>query len=69
MQYLQRLRLDRACWHLANPYLRVHEVAAASGYEDENYFARLFRKRFGLAPGRWRALRDSQRKSRAPRRS
>lgn len=55
MQYLQRLRLERACWLLSNPYLRIHEVAAASGYEDENYFTRLFHRRLGMTPGQWRA--------------
>jgi transcriptional regulator GlxA family with amidase domain len=54
MQYLQRLRLDRARSLLSNPYLRIHEVAAACGYEDVNYFTRLFRSRFGIPPGRWR---------------
>lgn len=54
MQYLQRLRLDHACWLLANPYLRIHEVAEACGYEDVNYFTRLFRQHFKISPGRWR---------------
>ena len=54
MQYLQRLRLERACWLLANPYLRIHEVAESCGYEDVNYFTRLFRRRFKVSPGRWR---------------
>lgn len=57
MQYLQRCRLERACWLLDNPYLRIHEVAAACGYEDVNYFVRLFRQRFGQPPGRWRSAR------------
>ncbi|HEX4139384.1 MAG TPA: helix-turn-helix domain-containing protein [Candidatus Methylacidiphilales bacterium] len=55
MRYLQRLRLERACWLLAGPYLRIHEVAAACGYEDVNYFTRLFHRRLGKSPGRWRA--------------
>ena len=54
MRYLQRLRLERACWLLANPYLRIHEVAEACGYEDVNYFTRVFRRSLGLSPGRWR---------------
>ena len=58
MRYLQRLRLARACWLLANPYLRIHEVAAACGYEDVNYFTRLFRRRLGKSPGRWRGSRE-----------
>jgi AraC-like DNA-binding protein/mannose-6-phosphate isomerase-like protein (cupin superfamily) len=55
MHYLQRLRLERACWLLANPYLRIHQVAEACGYEDVNYFTRLFRRRFKTSPGRWRS--------------
>lgn len=57
LQYLQQRRLQRACWLLDNPYLRIHEVAAACGYDDVNYFVRLFRRRFGQPPGRWRAAR------------
>lgn len=59
MQYLQRYRLERACWLLDNPYLRIHEVAEACGYEDVNYFVRLFSRRYGQPPGRWRKTRAS----------
>lgn len=54
MRYQQERRLERARWLLDNPYLRIHEVAQACGYEDVNYFVRLFRRRFGQPPGRWR---------------
>lgn len=54
---LQQRRLDRAVWLLDNPYLRIQEVATACGYEDLNYFVRLFKRRFGLPPGRWRKSR------------
>lgn len=57
MRYLQERRLERARWLLDNPYLRIHEVAQACGYEDVNYFVRLFRRRFGQPPGRWRRSR------------
>jgi AraC-like DNA-binding protein len=67
MRYLQQLRMERACWLLANPYVRVREVAASCGYEDVNYFTRLFHRRFGVSPGRWRkkrpAAEQSQRRS------
>ncbi len=58
MHYLQQLRLEHACWLLANPYLRIHEVAEACGYEDVNYFTRLFRQHYKTSPGRWRAKRS-----------
>lgn len=63
MQYLQGLRLEHACWLLANPYLRIHEIAEASGYEDVNYFTRLFRQRFGVSPGGWRRRRVTKARS------
>ncbi len=59
MQYLPRCRLERACWLLDNPYLRIQEVATACGYEDLNYFVRLFNRRYGQPPGRWRKARAS----------
>lgn len=57
IHYLQRLRMERACWLLSNPYFRIREVAEACGYEDVNYFTRLFRQSFGVAPGLWRTNR------------
>jgi AraC-like DNA-binding protein len=59
LRYVQRRRLERAAWLLENPYLRVHEVAAACGYEDVNYFVRLFRREHGAPPGRWRKVRPT----------
>lgn len=59
LRYVQRRRLERAAWLLENPYLRVHEVAAACGYEDVNYFVRLLRRAHGAPPGRWRRVRPT----------
>ena len=61
LRYLQRRRMERAAWLLDNPYLRVHEVAAACGYEDVNYFVRLFRRHHGQPPGRWRRIKPTTR--------
>jgi transcriptional regulator GlxA family with amidase domain len=54
IQHQQWLRLHRAETLLRDPYLSVKEVAAACGYEDANYFVRLFRKRRNQTPGAWR---------------
>ena len=54
MQYQQRLRMERARRLLVDPYMTVAEVAAECGYEDVNYFCRLFKKRQGHPPGAWR---------------
>jgi AraC-like DNA-binding protein len=54
LQYQQHLRIARAQMLLGNPYMKIHEIAAACGYPDANYFLRLFRKKTGVSPGRWR---------------
>lgn len=54
LHYLQSLRLQYACKLLRDPNQSIAQVAHACGYEDANYFIRLFRKRFGTTPGKWR---------------
>jgi len=54
MQYQRKLRMDLARRLLLDPYLSMSEVARQCGYEDDNYFVRLFRLTHGLPPGAWR---------------
>lgn len=60
LRYLQDLRLRHAQTLLLSPYARVREVAAACGYDDTNYFVRLFRRQFKVSPGRWRRQSNVQ---------
>ena len=55
-------RMEKAQELLAHTSLRVGEIAAAVGFEDEAYFARRFRQCFHLAP------RDYRARAAAPRR-
>ena len=48
------LRLDKACELLANSNAKVVEVALTSGYPSNSLFNLLFKKRFGVSPGKWR---------------
>lgn len=54
LQYHKKLRMQRAKKLLLNPYATIGEVAAEVGFEDVNYFCRLFRKMHGVPPGKWR---------------
>lgn len=54
LQFHLNLRMDLARKLLLNPYLSVDEVARDTGYEDTNYFVRVFKKTCGNPPGRWR---------------
>lgn len=52
--YLIRLRIDRAVKLLSRTALSVGEVARASGFQDQAYFCRVFKKYTGMNPGKVR---------------
>jgi len=50
LEYLHRLRLEEAYRLLSAGSMNVAEVAGSVGFEDANYFSRLFRKKMGMLP-------------------
>ena len=50
----RELRLVKACEMLANSNAKVVEVALTSGYQSNSLFSLLFKKRYGVSPGKWR---------------
>ena len=54
MEYLLRLRLEKASIALRNSDSTIAEVAQAHGFIDANYFSTRFRKRFGVSPRTFR---------------
>jgi AraC-like DNA-binding protein len=54
LEFHRGIRMERAQMLLLDPYVSVGEVASRLGYEDVNYFVRLFRKTHGASPNRWR---------------
>jgi AraC-like DNA-binding protein len=63
-RYLTMRRLDHAKARMrAGDSLA--EAAAASGFADQSHMTRQFRRAYGLAPGRWRAISDAVRSERA----
>jgi AraC-like DNA-binding protein len=49
-----QLRLAKACHLLTTTNAKVIDVGAASGYQSNSLFSLMFKKHFGLSPGRWR---------------
>lgn len=47
-------RMDKARELLAHTTLRIGEIAATVGFEDEAYFARRFRQRYAVSPRQFR---------------
>lgn len=56
IDYLQNLRIEKARQLLENSRDVVGEISAAVGYEDASFFRRLFKRRSGLSPARYRRM-------------
>ncbi|MBD3241569.1 MAG: helix-turn-helix domain-containing protein [Chitinivibrionales bacterium] len=54
IHYLQGRRIALAKRLLREPYLTIAQIAQRCGYDDPNYFSRLFRKSCGCSPGQYR---------------
>lgn len=50
MQYLTKIRIERAMQLLKAGQYTVSEVAKAVGYKDSSYFSQIFKKKTGLTP-------------------
>lgn len=55
-ELILRTRLSRAQQLLTQSALSIGEIARLVGYEDPAYFSRLFQRRTGLSPLRFRRL-------------
>ena len=53
-ELVQERRLNQAAWLLKNTRQKVSDVALSVGYENISYFHRIFGKRFGLSPKKYR---------------
>jgi AraC-like DNA-binding protein len=59
-ELLTRLRVDRACHLLAHTDLGLADIALESGFGDQSYFSRVFRRRLGETPGAYRRSRQRE---------
>ncbi len=56
--YIDRLRMNRACELLRQPGANVTNVAMDLGYKTSQHFATVFKKYIGVSPTQWRASPD-----------
>ncbi len=54
INYVNSARLEKAKKLLGNGELIIKEIAAEVGYNDQNYFSKMFRQRFGVTPTEFR---------------
>lgn len=53
-EYLTEYRMKKAKEMLFDSDMKIKEVALSSGYQDELYFSKVFKKRFGVSPRKFR---------------
>lgn len=61
-EYLNRLRMRRSAWLLANTSMSVQEISGSVGYEDQLTFSKAFKKAYDVSPRYYRELPDEERK-------
>jgi AraC-like DNA-binding protein len=54
IDYIVKLRMQRAQQLLLDTHLLIEQVAAKVGYDDALYFSRLFKVHYGLSPRQYR---------------
>lgn len=57
-EYIDSVRLDKACRMLKTRGVSIKEVCYSCGYSDPRYFSRAFKKRYGHTPSSWQKERD-----------
>lgn len=54
VDYLNQVRVERACCYLEQDYLKTYEIAYKVGFRDEKYFSKVFKKIKGMTPKEYR---------------
>lgn len=54
IEYLTRLRIDKAKTLMMDAELRLYEISQLVGYQDVKYFSRLFKRHVGATPAEYR---------------
>ena len=50
VDYLNEIRVNKACGYLEQGYFKTYEIAYKVGFADEKYFSRVFKKLKGISP-------------------
>lgn len=56
VSYLTWFRMEKAKELLASPLVNVKDISSKVGYQDSNYFAKVFKRLTGMTPSEYRIL-------------
>ena len=59
IEYLNDYRLTMAERLLKSSDASVLEIAEQSGFDNLSYFNRIFKRKYGISPGKWRSADNS----------
>ena len=59
-EYLNRIRISRACELLKDTRYSIAEISEMVGYSEHSYFSRVFRKITGKTPSVWRRRQENE---------
>ncbi len=54
INFISDKRLEKSCELLANTELSIKEITAQVGYNDQNYYSRIFKSKYGFSPKEYR---------------
>ncbi len=54
IDFLNEVRIERACTYLQQNYLKTYEIAFKVGFRDEKYFSKVFKKVKGCSPSEYK---------------
>lgn len=63
VDYLNQVRIERACCYLEQKCFKNYEVAFKVGFRDEKYFSKVFKKIMGMTPREYRNQKNTKRQN------
>ncbi len=54
IEYLNEYRIEKACHKLRTTDMSVTDIAFSCGFSDLSYFIKIFKKKMGVSPGKYR---------------
>ncbi|MGR6543105.1 response regulator transcription factor [Paenibacillus tundrae] len=52
--YMIRMRMERALYLLKNTNKKIYEITSELGYQNPQYFSKMFKKHYGMTPNEYR---------------